>query len=205
MPGETAPDVGLTAEEEINRILKDVIDILQQEMKTRFQRLQDLDKRFGFLLDTQNLIITGDGIDDDVLKQKCLDTAQSYNTDIDGKELYTEIIDCRMLFRTRTDSDPGHVLTALHLLSFIASYGNDVFPNLRICLQIMLTVAVSVASCERSFSKLKLILTYLRSSMGQDRLSNLSVLSIERETVDSIDFDSIIDRFAAAKARKVML
>lgn len=202
MPGEAAPDVGLTAEEEINRILKDVIDILQQEMKTRFQRLQDLDKRFGFLLDAQNLI-TGDGIDNDLLKQKCMDTAQCYNTDIDGTELFTEIIDCRMLFRTRTDSVPGHVLTALHLLSFIASYGNDVFPNLKICLQIMLTVAVSVASCERSFSKLKLILTYLRSSMSQDRLSNLSVLSIERETVDSIDFNNIIDRFAAAKAAKL--
>ena len=125
MPGEAAPDVGLTAEEEINRILKDVIDILQQEMKTRFERLQDLDKRFGFLLDAQNLI-TGDGIDNDLLKQKCMDTAQCYNTDIDGTELFTEIIDCRMLFRTLIDSVPGHVLTALHLLSFIASYGNDV-------------------------------------------------------------------------------
>ena len=33
---------------------------------------------------------------------------------------------------------------------------------------------------ERSFSKLKLILSYLRSSMGQDRFSNLALLSIER-------------------------
>ena len=56
-PGETAPDVVLTTEKEINRLMKVTIDILQQEMKTRFQRLQDLDKRFGFLLDAENLII----------------------------------------------------------------------------------------------------------------------------------------------------
>jgi len=30
-------------------------------------------------------------------------------------------------------------------------------------LQILLTIAVSIASCERSFSKPKLILTYLRA------------------------------------------
>lgn len=37
MPDEAAPDVGLTAEEEIDRILKDVSAIPQQEIKTRFQ------------------------------------------------------------------------------------------------------------------------------------------------------------------------
>ena len=89
------------------------------------------------------------------------------------------------------------------MLSFIVSYGDDVFPNLRIALQILLTIAVSIASCERSFSKLNLILSYLRSSMGQQRLDDLAQLSIERETLELIDFDDIIDRFAAAKARKL--
>ena len=79
------------------------------------------------------------------------------------------------------------------------------FPNLRIALQILLTIAVSIASCERSFSKLNLILSYLRSSMGQQRLDDLAQLSIERETLELIDFDDIIDRFAAAKARKIVI
>ena len=90
-------------------------------------------------------------------------------------------------------------------MSFIVSYGDDVFPNLRIALQILLTIAVSIASCERSFSKLNLILSYLRSSMGQQRLDDLAQLSIERETLELIDFDDIIDRFAAAKARKIVI
>jgi len=57
--------------------------------------------------------------------------------------------------------------THLELLTFIISYGEDVFPNLRISLHI----AVSIASCERSSSKLKLILTYLRSSIPWDRIT----------------------------------
>ena len=41
--------------------------------------------------------------------------------------------------------------------------------------------------------------------MGQQRLDDLAQLSIERETLELIDFDDIIDRFAAAKARKIVI
>ena len=94
---------------------------------------------------------------------------------------------------------------AEQLLEAAVQYGKDVFPNLRTALQIMLAVAVSVASCERSFSKLKLIKTYLRSSMNQERLSDLALLSIEKATFDSIDYSTIIDRFVDNKARRVIL
>ena len=76
---------------------------------------------------------------------------------------------------------------------------------MRIALQILLTIAVSIASCERSFSKLKLILPYLRASMGQSRLCDLALLSIERKMTEEIDFDNIIKQFASAKARKINL
>ena len=91
------------------------------------------------------------------------------------------------------------------LLIFIISYSDDVFLNLRIALQMLLTVSVSIASCERSVSKLKLILTYLRASMSQSRLNSLAMLSIEKETLNSVDFTSIIDEFASMKARRVHL
>ena len=66
----------------------------------------------------------------------------------------------------------------------------------------MLTVSVSVASCERSFSKLKLILSYLRASMSQQRLCDLALLSIEREELERINFDSVIDEFSSRKATR---
>jgi len=61
----------------------------------------------------------------------------------------------------------------------------------------------SVASCERSFSKLK---TYLRSQMSDARLSGLAVLSIERELAEELNFHDVgllIKDFATRKARKV--
>ena len=64
-------------------------------------------------------------------------------------------------------------------------------------------MSVSVASCERSVSKLKPIKTYLKSSVSQERLTNLAILSIEKQAFNLINFNDIIDQFADKKARKV--
>ena len=90
---------------------------------------------------------------------------------------------CYALLILRDDALPA---TPLDLLSLIISYGEEVLPNLRIAMQILLIISVSIASCERSFSKLKLILSYLLASMGKDRLSNLVLLSVERKKWKSV-------------------
>ena len=68
-----------------------------------------------------------------------------------------------------------------------------------------LTAPATVASAERSFSKLKLIKNYVRSTMGQDRLNYLARLSIESDIAKQIDFDNVICSFAKKKARKAIL
>ena len=92
----------------------------------------------------------------------------------------------------------------LEVLQFIQKYnrGNSI-PNIVIMLRIFVTIAVSVATCERSFSKLKLVKNYLRSSISALRLRNLATLSIEQQLTDKINFDIAIEEFANKKARKV--
>ena len=67
----------------------------------------------------------------------------------------------------------------------------------------MFTIAILISSCEQPFSKLQLILTYLRASMGQERLSALVLISIECEEVEITNFYDITDLLASAKIRKV--
>ena len=62
---------------------------------------------------------------------------------------------------------------------------------------ICLVLPVTSAACERSFSTLKLIKSYLRSSMCDSRLSNIAVLSVESQRARAIDFDAFIDEFDA--------
>lgn len=78
-----------------------------------------------------------------------------------------------------------------------------IYPNLTTASKIFLTLPVTIVSAESSFSKLKLTKNYSRTSMSQDRLSNLSMISIESELLDSIPQETIIEKFAAAKARQI--
>ncbi len=66
-----------------------------------------------------------------------------------------------------------------------------------------MTIPVTVAAVDRSFSKLKLIKTYLRSTMAQERLIGLAVISINNDVSQNLSFDAVIDDFAAKKSRRV--
>ena len=61
---------------------------------------------------------------------------------------------------------------------------------------------ISNATGERSFSKLKLIITYLRYSLAQDKLSNLELLSIENNILKSLNTTEITNIFVNMKTRK---
>lgn len=72
-------------------------------------------------------------------------------------------------------------------------------------LNIICTTPMSTSECERCFSTLKRIKTFLRSTMIADRLNALAVLSIEKNFIQSISgFDNIvIDKFAQLKDRRM--
>ena len=51
------------------------------------------------------------------------------------------------------------------------------------------------ASPERSFSALRRVKTYLRSTMSQERLNHLMVLHIHQDEVDKLDLRAIGNEF----------
>ena len=80
------------------------------------------------------------------------------------------------------------------------------FPSVVILMRIFLTIPASSAGAERSFSRMKLIKSYLRSSMSEERLSNLAILSIEREYAQNfLNYDKVIDTFAKMKQRRMII
>jgi hypothetical protein len=89
-----------------------------------------------------------------------------------------------------------------HLLIVDYAAMTSAFTDVVSALLLFLTLPVSVATAERSFSKLRLIKNYLRSTMSQDRLRALALLSIEADSAKLLKTEKLIDCFASAKARR---
>jgi hypothetical protein len=70
---------------------------------------------------------------------------------------------------------------------------------------ILLTIPVTVASAERSFSKLKLLNTYMRSTMKQERLNGLTTIALEIECREKIKYEAIIENFISKNTRRMIL
>ena len=79
------------------------------------------------------------------------------------------------------------------------------FPNVAIALRMFLVLMVSNCSAERSFSKMKLIKNRLRTSLGNERLSDLALMSIESDILRDINFEYVVNEFAKKKTRKLSL
>lgn len=77
----------------------------------------------------------------------------------------------------------------------------DMFPAIHTLIHILASLPVSVATAERSFSTLRRLKTWLRTRMVEDRLNGLALLHIHRDI--NVDVETIIDRFAKSKHRKL--
>lgn len=76
-------------------------------------------------------------------------------------------------------------------------------PAVTTLLRLFGTIPVSNATAERSFSALKRLKTYLRSTMGEERLTGLALLHVNKST--EVDPDDIIELYASKKERRIRL
>jgi len=175
-----------------------ILDTAINSIDERFSQLEQINSVFGFLYNLQKL---ENESHDNILKnclnlEKCLTHGDS--KDIDASELCSELQ--AIARRVPKNAKPQDVINYIYNYNLL-----DSMPNLIIALRILLTLPISVATGERSFSKLKLIKTYIRSTMTQDRLVGLSTLSIEQDIAQTIDLNELVSTFSKLKVRKIKM
>ena len=99
MPGESVKDDGLSAIEEMKRIMNEIANRLKTELFERSGRVRRLADKFSFLvkldsLDVENMEHLK------TLQQHCQKFANHFETDVKSSSLYEEIFDCLTLFRS---------------------------------------------------------------------------------------------------------
>ena len=84
------------------------------------------------------------------------------------------------------------------------SHGNEEFyPKISTISQLLLSLPIGSCSCERSFSSLRGLKTWSRTSMANARLNGLAVAYINKPK--EIDSSSVLKRWDASGHRQVAL
>lgn len=92
-------------------------------------------------------------------------------------------------WETYTGSLPDNVSSTLKSVSFKS------FENIKVLLRILGTLPVTSCECERSFSALRRLKDYSRSSMLDNRLNGLALLHVHQHIVPKVD--EVIDKLCA--------
>ena len=102
------------------------------------------------------------------------------HTYIDGAELCCELIFIQDSLQK--SMGPLDILNYLKKLSLIC-------PNVVIAYRILLPILVTAACAKRRFPKLKLLKSYLCSTMTQERLTGLETIALENDVLGKIKYD----------------
>ena len=156
--------------------------------------------KFGFL----HQVTTMDCVE---LKSHCDHLVECYPNDIETS-LNDEMVQFTSYAATQIDSlyeknENIDCSSELILYRMLIQHGlKDIFANVEISFRIYLCLMVSNCTSERSCSNLRRIKDEARTNMKQDRLSMLSLMSIESKILPELNFSDIIRDFAYQKARK---
>lgn len=170
-------------------------DTLVGELRSRFSDFQTMVVPFKCLMPGH--LHDSEGFDN---------LASMYEDDVDkdiANAEYSQFCHFYDITPEFVDDPPKIVQKMLHMINRWDIC--NAFPNLTILYRILGTIAISSATSERSFSRLKLTKTYLRSTMTEERLSSLAILSIERDFSEQVDFDAVIDTFSQMSVRRMEL
>lgn len=165
------------------------LDFILQELDARFnQRLSDI-------IPLQGLIPSNFSMYDDATILKAASVyAQDLSTD-DNSILKAELRIWRHQWRNKQIKPESAIDTLPHCTAVV--------PNIKILLQLFATLPVTSATPERTFSALKRLKTYLRSTMSEERLNGLALTNINKKEL--LSEDEIIKLFSQKAPRRMQL
>lgn len=172
-----------------------VLDTFIQTLTQRFEDFFLVANKFS-CLEVENIAASEENI------KSLYDLCIFYKSSIQP-EIVDEYKSFYSLFK---EINKEHKLKTEEIYPFLISKKlESSFPNLCKIYRIFLTIATNTATGERSFNRLRNIKTYNRSTMSEDRLTNIALLNIERDYSSNIDLQSVIDKFKTIKSRRIIL
>jgi len=90
-------------------------------------------------------------------------------------------------------------------LASLAKCDPHAFPTIHRLLLVFATQPVTTSTAERTFSTLRRLKTWLRSTIKEDRLTGLALMAMNKNRFSMDDAHCVLDKFASKKARRLNL
>ncbi|XP_065662842.1 uncharacterized protein LOC136085461 [Hydra vulgaris] len=177
-----------------------VIDQFNVSLKDRINAYKNVCEYFGFL----------NGLDEmkpNEIMMSVNNLVKKYKPDLE-ESLGNKLVRFSALLKLYMDDDDANANVPKELFFYKILNANNFissFRNVEILLRMYLVLMVSNCSGERSFSKLKLIKNRLKTNMSQNRLSYLTLMSIESDLLREINLSDILKTFVLQKTRKTYI
>lgn len=161
-----------------------ILDKITSELDKRFGDNSGIISRISALNPESSTLLTYDTI---------LPFAQAYLGDIECLKSELKILHKSMnRYETKHNSK---IKDVFQFHNFLKEYEIAFSETYKLC-SIAITIPVSSAACERTFSCMKRIKNYLKNCLVNTNLTSLSIISIEKHEAKSLDIDEIINKFA---------
>ena len=172
----------------------EVLDLLMNELKRPFQQERGIPVAAAIekvLIDCSN----GEAVS---LPQQL----EVYKNDLDLTRLRVQLSMLPDLIKTKNQKvHSSFAIKKVTNVRTICTFMNEVeasktmLSEVNRLLQIFLTIPVTTSTAERTFSSLRHLKTFLRSTMTQPRLNNLMIMYVHKDKTEQFDILDIAEKF----------
>ena len=182
MPEYTSP------KEKFKTFYDDTLDSIIFSLKSRFNQ-----EGYQIVMNMENLLFKS------AMGKDCKEEFKIV-TDYYGNDFDPDLLAAQLLtFRAQYKEINGDMITTLdEIIEFMSKPGHTgLLSEISTLLKLILVLPATNAQSERVFSALKRIKTYLRNTMGQDRLNSIMLLNIHFEEAEKLSLAAVANKFAS--------
>ncbi|XP_054263675.1 52 kDa repressor of the inhibitor of the protein kinase-like [Macrosteles quadrilineatus] len=166
------------------------LDFLISELNSRFPKTEL--SQIGKL----QMLLPAEGRFQEGFQDLVLEGARLYANDLPCYDaLKGELSIWKHMWASRSQDFPK---CPAHAMRYTTS-----LPNISVLIQIICTIPVTTSTAERSFSALRRLKTYLRTTITEERLNGLANLHINQSVSSKISADEVLTLFAKKHKRKL--
>jgi hypothetical protein len=178
-----------TYEDKWRRNYYEVLDLVTAELKRRFDQ-----KHINTAIARENLLISEGCCDEDIQNARLprkIDIARL------RRQLF-QLHDLAAAKKVKIDS----IACVQNLILSVEPITRTLFSEVQLLMRLILCLPVSAASAERSFSSLRRLKTWTRSTMTQKRTTHLALLFVHRELVENLSWTQMMEEFVSRSTER---